>query len=90
MILNDLQSRLNETNVLQISAPGDIDEVALTITDASNTNTPISVAGALHSMGGQQFADASISLSSRNINKLNPWIRKDVSLSCNQGLHGLI
>ena len=70
MILNDLQSRLNETNVLQISAPGDIDEVALTITDASNTNTPISVAGALHSMGGQQFADASISLSSRNINKI--------------------
>ena len=26
MILNDLQSRLNETSVLQISAPGDIDE----------------------------------------------------------------
>ena len=27
MILNDLQSRLNETSVLQISAPGDIDGI---------------------------------------------------------------
>ncbi len=63
-ILNDVQSRLNATEVQRIVSPANPEEIAAAIVEAANQGLPVCPAGALHSMGGQQFATGGLSLSS--------------------------
>lgn len=63
-ILNDVQSRLNATRVERVVSPSSAGEVAAVLGEAAARGVPVCPAGALHSMGGQQFAEGGISLSS--------------------------
>ena len=63
-ILNDVQSQLNATRVARAVAPSSADEVAAVIGEAAALGVPVCPAGALHAMGGQQFAEGGISLNS--------------------------
>ena len=66
-ILNDVQSRLNATRVARAVAPASADEVAAVIGEAAALGVPVCPAGALHAMGGQQFAEGGISLNSSSL-----------------------
>lgn len=63
-ILNDVQSRLNAARVARVVSPSSADEVADVVGEAAARGVAVCPAGSLHSMGGQQFAEGGISLSS--------------------------
>ncbi len=70
--LNDVQSKLNETDMDRIENPADVDAISHIITSARDSGMQICPAGALHSMGGQQFAAGAISLSSKSLKSIGP------------------
>ena len=55
IILNDVHSQLNSTEVAQILRPRTLADLQKSIRQAAAENTPLSVAGGRHAMGGQQF-----------------------------------
>lgn len=98
--LNDVQSRLNATEMQRVVTPSNPDEISAVIAEASSQGLPICPAGALHSMGGQQFAADGVSLSSAALNRVGHlntqertvWVQSGVTwptlvrwLQCNQG-----
>lgn len=98
--LNDVQSRLNATDMQRIVTPANPDEISTAIAEAASQGLPICPAGALHSMGGQQFATGGISLSSAALNRVGHldvqrstvWVQSGATwpglvkwLQCNQG-----
>lgn len=70
--LNDVQSKLNETDMDRIEIPSDVDAISHIITSARDSGMQICPAGSLHSMGGQQFAAGAISLSSKGLKGIGP------------------
>ena len=70
--LNDVQSKLNETDMDRIESPSDVDAISHLITSARDSGMQICPAGSLHSMGGQQFASGAISLSSKGLKGIGP------------------
>ena len=55
LTVNDVQSRLNETTVARVVRPSTVAEVQEAVRRARADGLSICVAGARHSMGGQQF-----------------------------------
>ena len=70
--LNDVQSRLNTSEMQAIARPRDPAEVSRTIIDARERGISLCPAGAPHSMGGQQFLEAGVSLSSERLSGIGP------------------
>jgi FAD/FMN-containing dehydrogenase len=70
LLVNDLHSQLNATRVDAIVKPTSVTELAGVIASARSANKCISIAGGRHAMGGQQFADASILLDMRGLNRV--------------------
>ncbi|MCS5710371.1 DUF6962 family protein [Candidatus Berkiella aquae] len=68
--VNDLHSQMNETVVSKIVNPQSVDAIKNIIVEAKNKNQPLSICGARHAMGGQQFAENSILLDTTNANKV--------------------
>ena len=82
MILNDVQSKLNETNVAGYEKPDSIEKLSELISNHSKNGNKICPSGALHSMGGQQFIADGIVISNeyfQKIQNLNP-ISKSVQV----------
>ena len=85
--LNDVQSRLNATQVQQVLSPSSPDEVSAAVAQATACETSLCPAGSLHSMGGQQFLDGGISLSSSSLTGMGPldpeegtvWVQSGVT-----------
>ena len=85
--LNDVQSRLNATQVQQVLSPSSPDEVSAAVAQAIACETSLCPAGSLHSMGGQQFLDGGISLSSSSLTGVGPldpeegtvWVQSGVT-----------
>ena len=73
--LNDVQSGLNATEVARVARPGSPEEVSAAIVLAAGAGVPVCPAGALHSMGGQQFADGGVSISSSGLTNVGPLDR---------------
>ena len=86
-ILNDVQSRLNETEILRIVRPKTAEDVRHEIEKAALDGIAICPSGSLHSMGGQQFAESGVSMSSSNLKEIGPldahnrtvWIQSGVT-----------
>ncbi len=68
-ILNDVHSRLNATKVAEVITPATVEEVAAVIRRAKAEGKAISISGARHSMGTQQFAEGSLHLDMRKLNR---------------------
>ena len=73
--LNDVQSGLNATEVARVSRPGSPEEVSAAIVLAAGEGVPVCPAGALHSMGGQQFVEGGVSISSSGLTNVGPLDR---------------
>jgi FAD/FMN-containing dehydrogenase len=69
LLLNDVHSRLNPTQVAEIVHPRSVDEVIAAVKRAKAEGRSISISGARHSMGGQQFAKDALHLDMRGLNR---------------------
>ena len=86
-LLNDVQSRLNATDMQRIDAPASPPEVSAAIAQAASQGLSVCPAGTLHSMGGQQFAAGGVSLSSASLTGIGPmdpelgtvWVQSGVT-----------
>lgn len=54
-LVNDVHSGLNETRVLRVVEPHSLEDVVRTVRQARLEGVSLSIAGARHAMGGQQF-----------------------------------
>ena len=70
LTLDDVQSRLNATKMQRILTPANPDEISAAIAEAATQGFSVCPAGALHSMGGQQFATGGVSLSSAALDRV--------------------
>ncbi len=68
--VNDVHSRLNQTNVSNVLAPGDVDSLLAAVRSLIAAKTAFSIAGGRHAMGGQQFATDATLLDTRGVSAL--------------------
>ena len=71
-LLNDVQSRLNATEMLDVLRPTSPGEVVEAISAAAGWSIALCPAGTLHSMGGQQLAKGGVSISSSGLTEIGP------------------
>jgi FAD/FMN-containing dehydrogenase len=65
VLLNDVHSRLNETRVSAVVKPRDLNEIRYALDQARARGLKVSVGGARHAMGGQQFAHGGLHIDTR-------------------------
>jgi FAD/FMN-containing dehydrogenase len=70
LIVNDVHSQLNATEVREIVKPRSLDEVRRAVARARSSGLSIAVAGGRHAMGGQQFGEAGILVDTRALNRV--------------------
>ncbi len=68
-VLNDVHSRLNPTEVLRVIRPRGTEDVIEAVRAAKAEKVSLSISGARHSMGGQQFAQGALHLDMRSMNR---------------------
>ncbi len=87
VVLNDVQSRLNQTSMERVVAPANVEEVAAELAQAAADGLVVCPTGAMHSMGGQQFVTGGVSISSRELSNVGPldsssgtvWVQSGVT-----------
>jgi FAD/FMN-containing dehydrogenase len=67
MKVNDVHSRLNETDVSEIVAVDSLDKLRSSIVSTGARGGAIALAGGRHSMGGQQFAAGAVLMDMRGL-----------------------
>lgn len=84
--LNDVQSRLNGTEVARVVRPRNPDEVRHEIQRTVSDGLAICPAGSLHSMGGQQLAASGVSISSSRLKETGPLDRETLTVWAQSGV----
>src|SRR5713101_6439564 len=69
-VVNDIHSQLNQTRVAAVVKPTSATEISTAIASARQAQKCLSIAGGRHAMGGQQFAESSILLDMRAMNRV--------------------
>ncbi|HEX4747503.1 MAG TPA: FAD-binding oxidoreductase [Gaiellaceae bacterium] len=64
-IVNDVHSRLNETQVDAVVPVDSLESIGAALDSARSTGRPVSIAGGRHAMGGQQFCSGGLVLDTR-------------------------
>lgn len=70
LIVNDIHSQLNPTQVAEIVAADSLESIQATIQRAAQQGQAISIAGGRHAMGGQQFGTDTILLDTTRLNRV--------------------
>ena len=70
LIVNDIHSQLNATEVQEIVKPRSAAEAGDAIARARSSGLSVAVAGGRHAMGGQQFAEAGVLVDTRALNRV--------------------
>ena len=70
LILNDIHSKLNATQVDGIARPADLDSLVSLVRDSGIEGRAISISGGRHSMGGQQFGTDTLNVDIRDLNRV--------------------
>ena len=68
--LNDVHGKINSTRVARIVTVKNVDDVVATVRRASRCDRAISIAGARHAMGGQQFGEDTLNLDMRGLDRM--------------------
>lgn len=76
LIVNDIHSQLNATPVTDVVRPASTEDVAATVRSAVRSGRPVSICGARHAMGGQQFGADTLLLDLNRLTALGPVDRK--------------
>ena len=69
-LVNDVHSQLNATEVSAIVKPRSVDELRTAVLDARSRGQSIAIAGGRHAMGGQQFAEKSMLVDTRALDRV--------------------
>lgn len=70
VVLNDVHSQLNRTEVAEVCRPATVDELCAAVVRARGRDLRISVAGGRHAMGGQQFGGGTFHVDSRGLDSV--------------------
>ena len=70
MLVNDVHSQLNATEVAAIVKPRSVEELRTAVRDARSRSQSIAIAGGRHAMGGQQFAERSMLIDTRALDRM--------------------
>jgi FAD/FMN-containing dehydrogenase len=70
LLVNDIHSHLNATEVREIVKPGTVADVQAAVARARASGISVSIAGGRHAMGGQQFGDAAMLIDTRDLNRV--------------------
>jgi FAD/FMN-containing dehydrogenase len=70
LLVNDVHSQLNATQVDAIVKPATVQDVSAAILAAKARERSVAVAGGRHAMGGQQFGDAAVLVDTRALNRV--------------------
>lgn len=68
--VNDIHSRLNETRVRRIVEAGSVEDVARAVREARAEGVAVSVAGARHAMGAQQFGTDTVLVDTSRLDRV--------------------
>lgn len=68
--VNDIHSQLNATRVSRVTRPGSIDDVSAAVRAAAAADESVSLCGARHAMGGQQFGEGCVLLDLRGLDQV--------------------
>jgi len=71
LLCNDKHSKLNPTRVAKVLHPSSEEEVIAAIRHAVDKNLPVSICGARHAMGGQQFGADTLLLDISGLTQLH-------------------
>jgi FAD/FMN-containing dehydrogenase len=70
MRVNDIHSKLNEAEVLEVLAPDSLAGITAAVGRARELGRPLAVCGGRHAMGGQQFCDGGLLLDTRGASRV--------------------
>src|SRR5580698_1331093 len=70
IIVNDVHSQLNPTQVREILQPRSQEDVCQIVRGAAKSGTALSICGGRHAMGGQQFAADTTLVDVRKLNRV--------------------
>ena len=70
-LLNDIQSKLNPTKIGKLLTPKSFGEISKLVLETSQRGKSISIAGSMHSMGGQQFSSNDFCVSTRGFSQID-------------------
>ncbi|MCK6630380.1 MAG: FAD-binding oxidoreductase [Anaerolineae bacterium] len=70
LIVNDIHSQLNPTQVAEIVAPDSLESIQQTVRRAAQQNRAICIAGGRHAMGGQQFGTEAVLIDTTRLNRV--------------------
>ncbi len=71
LVLNDIHSKLNETQVAQLIRPQNLQQLQESIQFAKRQKLKVSISGGKHSMGGQQFGEGNFHLDMSSFNQIH-------------------
>jgi FAD/FMN-containing dehydrogenase len=84
--VNDVHSKLNSTRVARVVTPHSVEEIRQTIRQAAKEGMSISIAGARHAMGGQQFGDRTILIDMTGMNRVLNFDREHGLVEAEAGI----
>src|SRR5690349_21262983 len=70
VVVNDVHSQLNETRVNRVTSPDSVEAIREIIRQAREEGRAISIAGARHAMGAQQFGTDTLLLDMTRMDKV--------------------
>lgn len=70
LVVNDIHSQLNATEVKEIVKPRSADEARAAVQRGRASGLAVAVAGGRHAMGGQQFGEAGLVVDTRALNRV--------------------
>jgi len=76
ILVNDVHSQLNPTQVLGISQPRSLEDVQKLVGAARKSRKVVSIAGGRHAMGGQQFGGETLLIDIRKLSRVLNLDRK--------------
>jgi FAD/FMN-containing dehydrogenase len=70
LLLNDAQTGLNATRVRELHRPASLPSLQDTLRRAARLDAPVSISGARHAMGGQQFAPDAVQIDTTALDRV--------------------
>lgn len=86
VVVNDVHSELNATRVVRVVEPGSAAEVAAEVRSAAAAGKQVSICGARHAMGGQQFGAGTVLMDLRRLDSVGPVDRDGGTVECGAGV----
>lgn len=76
LTVNDVHAQLNATRVARIVNPATTDETSAAVREAARAGLAVSLCGARHAMGGQQFGEGTLLLDLCGLTQIGPVDRE--------------